>query len=99
MTLECVSSNIFQWSQSNQNLEIKKNLNFNDFSCQALFGIFQTLTKYARLKQMPIAFPYLKHLQSIEPSFVAITRPLSNKINGLINGNKWTDRFLKILFS
>ena len=29
---------------------------------------------------IPPKFPYLKHLQAIDPSFVTITKPLSNKI-------------------
>ena len=28
------------------------------------------------------AFPFLKHLQAIDPSFATITKPLSNKIGG-----------------
>ena len=27
----------------------------------------------------PSSFPYLKHLQAIDPSFVTITKPLANK--------------------
>ena len=40
--------------------------------------------KYERNTQYkseyPLTFPFLKYLQAIDPSFVTITKPLSNKI-------------------
>ena len=39
--------------------------------------------KYERNTQYeseyPLTFPFLKHLQPIDPSFVTVTKPLSNK--------------------
>ena len=44
-----------------------------------MFKIFKILTKHATLERIPFRFPYLKHLQAIDPSFVPITKSLSNK--------------------
>ena len=35
--------------------------------------------KHARLEQKLPPFSYLKHLQTVDPSFVIITKPLNNK--------------------
>ena len=37
--------------------------------------------KHARLEGIPPPppFPYLKHLQAIDPSFVTITKPVNNE--------------------
>ena len=90
MTFKWVSLSIFPSTRSNLNLEIKKRLNFNDFSWQAIFEIFLIWTKYEILEQISLTFPFLKHLQVINPSFVTFTKPLSNKIiEKFCEGLKW----------
>ena len=66
--------------QINLNLDIKKKLNFKDSLRQAIFEIFQIWTKHARLQRIPSTFPYLKHLQAIDPSFLTITKLSSSEI-------------------
>ena len=80
----------FPWTQSNLNLEIKRRFNFNDSLWQAICEIFQKRAKYSRLEQIPPPFPYLKHLQVINPSFVTITKLSSNEIRETIcEGLQW----------
>lgn len=55
-------------------------MNFTDFLCIAIFEIFQIGSINARLKQKTPMFPYLKHLKAIKPSFLTITKLLSNEI-------------------
>ena len=57
-------------------------------------SIFQICTKDARLETT--MFLYLKYLQSIDPSFVYITKELSNKIaKTFCQGLKWMFKFTK----
>ena len=72
MAIICVSLNIFPLTQSNLNLEVKRRLNFNDFLWQAKFLKLQILTEYVRLEGIPPPFPFLRHLQAINLSFVTI---------------------------
>ena len=91
MTFRWVSLNIFPWTRSNLNLEIKKRLNFNDFLWQPIFEIFQIWTKYAILEQI---FPYIFFFETFPSNqpfiCITITKPLSSKTGKTFcEGLKW----------
>ena len=70
---------------------------FDYFLGLIISEIFQIWTKYARLERISIMFPYLKHLQAIDPSFITITKPLSNKIIQTFDeGLEWIWKFFEI---
>ena len=55
-------------------------------------------TAYVRLEQISPFFPYLKHLQAIDPSFVAITKSLRKTIEDTFcKGLKWLCKFFEIV--
>ena len=88
MTIKWVSLSIFPWTQSNLNLEIKRNLNFNDSLKQAIFEIFEVRTNCARLERILPPFLFLKHLEEIEPSFITISKLSNNEIRETFCGEE-----------
>ena len=58
-----------------------------------LYLSFKFWTKCAILEWISLTFPFLKHLQTIDPSFAIITKPLSNKIGkSFCKGLKWKSK-------
>ena len=100
MNMKPVSLSIFPCTQPNLNLEIKRRLNLNKFLWQAIFEIFQIWTKNARWKPIPPPFPYLKHLQKINPSFVTKLKLSKYKNNEtretFCEGLRWMCKFFSI---
>ena len=60
----------------------------------AIFEIFQIWTRYISLERISPPFPYLKHLQAIEPSF--LTKLSSNEIRETYEGPKLLCKLFEI---